>query len=31
MIKDLDFIVLDHVIEPLEWLYDGDDHVVLED
>lgn len=31
MIKDLDFTVLDHVIEPLEWLYDGDDHVVLED
>ncbi len=31
MIKDLEFAVLEHITEPIEWLYDGDDYVVLED
>lgn len=31
MIKDIEYIALDHIIEPMEWLYDGDDHIVLED
>jgi len=31
MIKDIEFTELDRIIEPMEWLYDGDDHIVLED
>lgn len=31
MIKDLEFTVLEHTAETIEWLYDGDDFVVLED
>jgi len=33
MIKDLEFefVELDYSPEPSEWLYDGDDFVVLED
>lgn len=31
MIKDLEIKDLDHIIDPNEWLYDGDDLVVLED
>lgn len=31
MIKDLEIVNLDTVIDTAEWLYDGDDVVVLED
>lgn len=31
MIKDLDYTVLELIFEPMEWLYDGDDQVILED
>lgn len=31
MIKDLDIKELENYIDPLEWMYDGDDLVVLED
>lgn len=31
MIKDLETRELDYIIDPAEWLYDGDDFVVLED
>lgn len=31
MIKDLELAIPEHIIEPIEWLYDGDDYVVLED
>lgn len=31
MIKDLEITELEYVIDPTEWLYDGDDYIVLED
>lgn len=32
MIKDLEFIQSDYyIIESAEWLYDGDDFIILED
>lgn len=31
MIKDFDFTETDITNIPLEWMYDGDDFVVLED
>jgi hypothetical protein len=31
MIKDLEITNLEHTIDTLEWLYDGDDFVILED
>ncbi len=31
MIKDLEFTSLENYHEPAEWLYDGDDFIVLED
>lgn len=31
MIKDLEITTLEFPIEPVEWLYDGDDLLALED
>lgn len=31
MIKDLEIKELECVTDPAEWLYDGDDFVILED
>lgn len=31
MIKDLEIVNLEHVLDIAEWLYDGDDLAVIED
>ncbi|ERJ58092.1 hypothetical protein M472_04870 [Sphingobacterium paucimobilis HER1398] len=31
MIKDLEITNLEHIIDSIEWLYDGDDFAILED
>lgn len=31
MIKDLNFNEHESIIDPSEWLYDGDDYTILED
>lgn len=31
MIKDLEVVILEQVLDIAEWLYDGDDLIVIED